>query len=117
MVRSPVLVFSETFGQDFRRASLEAVTEGKRIAGLLSTSLVAVAIGYGIKEKARHLGKYGADKVLAVDNPDLKTYHPDDYRAIVLEAVRKTNPEIAVMPPTTPGKDHAPRLATQFNTV
>ncbi|TMI67658.1 electron transfer flavoprotein subunit alpha/FixB family protein, partial [Candidatus Bathyarchaeota archaeon] len=88
MVRSPVLVFSETFGQDFRRASLEAVTEGKRIAGLLSTSLVAVAIGYGIKEKASHLGKYGADKVLVVDNPDLKTYHPDYYRAIGLEVVR-----------------------------
>ncbi|TMI42846.1 electron transfer flavoprotein subunit alpha/FixB family protein [Candidatus Bathyarchaeota archaeon] len=117
MVRSPVLVFSETFGQDFRRASLEAVTEGKRIAGLLSTSLVAVAIGYGIKEKTSHLGKYGADKVLVVDNPDLKTYHPDYYRAIGLEAVRKTNPGIVLMPATSSGKDLAPRLAIQLNTV
>src|SRR2546427_9728360 len=117
MVRSPVLVFSETFGQDFRRASLEAVTEGKRIAGLLSTSLVAVAIGYGIKEKTSHLGKYGADTVLVVDNPDLKTYHPDYYQAIGLEAVRKTNPGIVLMPATSSGKDLAPRLATHLNTV
>src|SRR2546428_12621970 len=101
MIRSPVLVFSETFGQDFRRASVEAVTEGKRIAGLLSTSLVGEAIGYGIKEKTRHLGKYGADKELVVDNRDLKTYNPEYYREIGLEAVRKTNPGTVVMPATS----------------
>src|SRR2546428_7832225 len=114
MIRSPVLVFSETFGQDFRRASLEAVTEGKRIAGLLSTSLVAVAIGYGFKEKASHLGKYGVDKALVFDNPDLKTYHQDYYRPIGLEAVRKINPGIVLMPATSSGTDLAPRFALQF---
>lgn len=117
MVQGPVLVFAEAFGQDFRKASLEAVTEGKRIAGLLNTSLVAVAIGYGIKETASRLGAYGTDKVLVADTPYLKTFHPDYYRTLGLEAVQKTNPCIILIPATSSGKDLAPRLAIHLNTV
>jgi electron transfer flavoprotein alpha subunit len=117
MVQGPVLVFAESLGQDFRKASLEAVTEGKRIAGLLNTSLVAVAIGNGIKDRTSYLGAYGADNVLVADAPELKTFHPDYYRTVGLEAVRKVNPGIILMPATSSGKDLAPRLAIHLNTV
>jgi electron transfer flavoprotein alpha subunit len=117
MVQGPVLVFAETFGQDFRRSSLEAVTEGKRIADLLNTSLVVLTIGSGIKNIASHLGAYGADKVLVADSPDLKTFHPDYHRIVGLDAVRKVDPGTILLPATSSGKDLAPRLAIHLNSV
>ncbi len=117
MVQGPVLVFAESFGPDFRKSSLEAITEGRRIAGLLGTGLVVIAIGDGIKNAAADLGTYGVDKVLVADAPDLKTFHPDYYRTVGLEAVRKVNPSIILIPATSSGKDLAPRLAIHLNTV
>src|SRR5919108_103664 len=59
----PVLVFAESSGGVFRKAAYEAVTEGRRLADLLKAEEHALAIGSGIKENAKELGRYGADQV------------------------------------------------------
>ena len=113
---APVLVFAESFGSRFRRAAFEAVTEGRRLADITGAEERALVIGQGLKEKAGELGKYGADRILVADDPALALFHPDYYRQIMLEAVKKCSPSIILIPATSTGKDLAPRIAVHLNT-
>ncbi len=112
----PVLVFAESFGSKFRKAAFEAVTEGRILADSTGGQIFALVIGYGLKDKVGELGKYGADRVLAVDDPNLELFHPDYYRQILLEAVKRFSPSLILMPATSTGKDLAPRIAVRLNT-
>ncbi len=113
----PILVFAESTGSEFRKAAFEAVTEGRRLADLLRVEEYALVIGSGVKGHAPELGKYGADKVIVADDPSLALFHPDYYRKIALDAAKKTNPGIILIPATSTGKDLAPRLAIHLNTA
>src|SRR3989304_8370931 len=113
---APVLVFAESFGSRFRRAAFEVVTEGRRLADITGAEERALVIGQGLKEKAGELGKYGADRILVADDPALALFHPDYYRQIMLEAVKKCSPSIILIPATSTGKDLAPRIAVHLNT-
>jgi len=112
----PVLVFAESSGSRFRKSGFEAVTEGRRLADLAGAEEYAVAIGHGLKERASELGKYGADRVLLADDPDLALFHPDYYRHILFDAAKKYAPSIILLPATSTGKDLAPRIAIHLNT-
>ena len=112
-----VLVLAESSGPAFRKAAFEAVTEGRRLADLLNVSEYALAIGSGLKDRADELGKYGADKVILVDNPSLSLFNPDYYRQIALEAIRQVGPSIVLAAATSTGKDLAPRLAIHLGTA
>lgn len=115
-MKGPILVFAETIGGDFRRASLEAVTEARRIGDQIKSTVIAVSIGHGIKSNVPKLGSYGAETVLVVDNPALATFHPDYYRSVGMDAIKKANPGVVLLPATSAGKDLAPRLAIHLNT-
>jgi len=54
----------------------------------------ALAIGNNLKDHVSELGKFGADNVILADEPSLALYHPDYYREIALEAIKKLNPSI-----------------------
>jgi electron transfer flavoprotein alpha subunit len=113
----PVLVFAESTGAEFRKAAFEAVTEGRRLADLLRVDEYALAIGNGIRDRVPGLGRFGADKILLSEDPSLSLYHPDYYREIALDAVKKVNAGTILIPATSTGKDLAPRLAVHLNTV
>ncbi|MBW1859086.1 MAG: hypothetical protein JRI70_03195, partial [Deltaproteobacteria bacterium] len=63
----------------FRKIAYEAVSEGRRLADTLGEAVTAVVLGSGIEGMAGELGKYGADKVLAGDDPALVDYAPETY--------------------------------------
>ncbi len=113
----PVLVFAESSGAEFRKAAFEAVTEGRRLADLLGVEEHALAIGNGLRTRVPELGRFGADKVLLSEDPSLALYHPDFYREIALDVIKKISPSIILIPATSTGKDLAPRLAIHLNTV
>jgi electron transfer flavoprotein alpha subunit len=112
-----VLVFAESSAGTFRKAAYEAVTEGRRLADLLKVDVHALAIGTGLREKANELGRYGADKVLLADDPNLELFNADYFRQIALYVARKTSPSIILAAATSTGKDLAPRLAVHLNTA
>ncbi len=113
----PVLVFAESTGTEFRKSAFESVTEGRRLADLLRVEEYALAIGNGLRDRVPDLGRFGADRVLLSEDPSLSLYHPDYYRQIALDAIRKIGPSIILIPATSTGKDLAPRLAINLNTV
>ncbi len=112
----PVLVFTESFGPRIRKSSYEAATEGHRLADFLGTQEYALSIGNGLDPVVEELGKYGVDHVLLSESPDLELFHPDYYREVVLDAVRKISPSILLFSATSTGKDLAPRLAIHLDT-
>ena len=115
-MKGPVFVFAESSGPQFRKASYEALTEGRRLADLLGVEEYALSIGSGLAPAASNLGGYGADHVLLADDPALALPHPEYYREIALDAVRRVSPSILLLPATSTGKDLAPRLAIHLNT-
>jgi electron transfer flavoprotein alpha subunit len=115
-MKGPVLIIAESSASGFRKASYEALTEGRRLADLLTTQVCALGIGHGLRSQASELGKYGADHLLLADDPSLKLYNPDSYLQVAMESVKKISPSILLMPATSTGKDLAPRLAIHLNT-
>src|SRR6267378_5970217 len=116
-MQSPILVFAESSGSEFRKSAFEAITEARRLADLSKTDVHALSIGHRIKDQASSLGKFGADKVSIADDESLKLYHPDFYRQIALDLAKKINPRVILLPATSTGKDLAPRLAIHLNTA
>ena len=51
------------------------------------------------------------------DDPALSLFHPDYYRQIALEAVKRVNPSVVLAAATSAGKDLAPRLAIHLGTA
>src|SRR5947199_10018580 len=116
-MRGPILVFAESSGSEFRKSGFESVTEARRLADSSRTEVHALSIGYGVKEQASSLAKFGADKVSVADEESLKLFHPDLYRQIALDLAKKINPSVILLPATSSGKDLAPRLAIHLTTV
>jgi len=115
-VKGPVLVFAESSGSQLRKAALEAVTAGRRLADELKVEEYVLAIGNGLKEIGTELGKYGADRLLVCEDPSLGLFHPEFYKQIALDAIRRVAPGTILLPATSTGKDLAPRLAIHLNT-
>ncbi len=109
------MVFAESSGSEFRKAAYEALTEGRRLADLLHTDEYALCIGAGLAGKATGLGRFGADHVFIVDDPSLELFHPDYYKQLALDAIRKVSPGVFLLPSTSTGKDLAPRLGIHMN--
>jgi len=110
-----ILAVAEQREGEFRKVTYEAVSEGRRIADSMGTDLTAVVLGAGIEAAAGDLGKYGADKVLVVDNPSLAEYLTDAYTNVVAEVVSQESPEVIVIGASTQGKDLAARLAARLS--
>jgi electron transfer flavoprotein alpha subunit len=70
-----------------------------------------------LTNRASELGRYGADTVIMADDPSLALFHPDYYRQIALQAIKKLKPSIILAAATSSGKDLAPRLAIHLDTA
>jgi electron transfer flavoprotein alpha subunit len=110
-----VFVITEQRDGEFRKVSFEAVSEGRRIADGLSTELTAAVLGSGIEGIAGELGKFGADKVLAADDPALENYTTDAYANVLAAFIKDIDPAVIIMGATMQGKDLAGRLAARLD--
>ena len=65
-----VIVFAETWNKKFKKSSLEAVSYASEIARNMNLKTIAIVIGGS--EDLKSLEKYGANKILAIDNIELE---------------------------------------------
>ncbi len=80
-----ILVFVEQRKGKIRAASLQAVSEARRLA---AGPVSAVVAGSGIAADAASLGEYGASKVFVADDPNLALYSAEGYAEVVKQGVR-----------------------------
>jgi electron transfer flavoprotein alpha subunit len=109
-----ILTYIELKGDKIKKASLEALSEGKRKAAELNKELAAAVVGSGKESLAPELFSYGASKVYLLENPAFSQYSTQDYALALASLAQKISPEVIFFPATSQGKDLAPRLAAKL---
>ena len=89
-----VYVFAQQVDNKVSSIALELLGKAKDLAKDLNTDVTAVIIGAGIKDLADELAAYGADKVIVVDDPELKVYRTEPYTHALSSVIEKFKPEI-----------------------
>ncbi|MBI5176082.1 MAG: electron transfer flavoprotein subunit alpha/FixB family protein [Candidatus Obscuribacter sp.] len=110
-----ILVFVEERGGSLRKASLEALSEAGRRIGSVGGEVTAVLIGSAVKGLAGQLGKFGAAKVIVVENGALDKYSTEAFTQALSEAVKKTSPKYVFAAYTSMAKDFIPRVAARLD--
>jgi electron transfer flavoprotein alpha subunit len=97
-----------------RRLSLELLGKGRELAGKLGGANVAVVLGHGVDTAAREAARYGAERVVVVDDERLGEYHPETYAAALRQVVERERPHALLIPSTAVGRDYGPRVAGEL---
>ena len=111
-----VYVFAQQVDNEVSSIALELIGKGKDLAKDLNTEVTAVLVGSGVKELADQLAEYGADRVIVVDDPELKEYRTEPYTHALASVVEKYKPEIFLIGATAIGRDLGPRVCARIHT-
>ena len=111
-----VYVFAQQVDNVLSNISFELIGEGKRLAKDLDTDVTAVLVGSGVKSLADELAAYGADKVIVVDDPELKDYRTEPYAHALASVINEYKPEIFLVGATAIGRDLGPTVSARVAT-
>ncbi len=103
-----VIVLGEQQNGKFKKATFEVVYYGKKLAEAKGTSCTALVLGE--VEDPGQLGRYGADQVLVVSDPELNTLDTQQYTAVMKQIVDQHQADTVVLPHSTTGKALAGRV-------
>ncbi len=109
-----VVVIVEYFNNGFRKISIEALCEGKRLANELGKELLAVVMGSGISDSAAVLGKYGADRIVVADDAQLQTFSAEAYCNVFCDIVKEFDPAIVLLGASMNGLEMSGRVAARL---
>ena len=111
-----VFVFAQQVDNVLDGVAFELLGKGKDLAKDLNTEVTAVLIGSGVKGLADQLAEYGADKVIVVDDPELKDYRTEPYTHALASVINTYKPEIMLVGATAIGRDLGPRVSARVQT-
>jgi len=111
-----VFVFAQQVDNEISGIALELIGKGKDLAKDLGTDVTAVLVGSDVKGLADQLAEYGADKVIVVDDPELKEYRTEPYAHALSSVIEKYKPEIFLVGATAIGRDLGPRVSARIHT-
>ena len=111
-----VYVFAQQVDNEISSIAFELLGKAKQLAGDLKEEVTAVLLGSGIKNLADQLAEYGADKVIVVDDPELKDYRTEPYAHALAEVINKYKPEIMLVGATAIGRDLGPTVSARVAT-
>ncbi len=111
-----VFVFAQQVDNVLDGVAFELLGKGKDLAKDLNTEVTAVLIGSGVKGLADQLAEYGADKVIVVDDPELKEYRTEPYAHALASVINEFKPEIMLVGATAIGRDLGPTVSARVKT-
>lgn len=111
-----VYVYAQQVDNKLSSIAFELLGKATELAKDLDEKVVAVLIGSGVGSLADELAEYGADRVIVVDDPELKEYRTEPYTHAMASVIEKYKPEIMLIGATAIGRDLAPRLAARVAT-
>ena len=111
-----VFVFAQQVDNKLSGIAFELVGEGSRLAEKLGTEVTAVLLGSGVASLADELAEYGADKVIVVDDPELKDYRTEPYAHALASVINEYKPEIMLVGATAIGRDLGPTVSARVKT-
>jgi electron transfer flavoprotein alpha subunit len=108
-----VLVYTEINKGKVKKASLEAVNYGAKIAELTGTTVTAI-VANADAAQLEEIGKAGAKKILSVKNDALKSLDSSLICSAVEQAAKAEGSKVIVFAFDIVGKAVAPRLAAKL---
>ena len=111
-----VYVFAQQVDNEVSSIALELIGKGKDLAKDLDTTVTAVLIGHNVMGLTDVLGEYGADKVIVVDDPELKEYRTEPYTHALTSVINELKPDICLIGATAIGRDLGPRVCARVHT-
>ena len=91
-----VLIFTEVADGAIKKSSLEAIFYGSKVAEMLGTSTIALAIGKADASELAKAGNFGATKVLHANDSKLETANSMAYATVLAEAVKATDVKVII---------------------
>lgn len=111
-----VFVFLETRKGAIVKSSLEMIGIGKEIAHKVDEKLVCVLIGDKLNPMAEQGARYGCDKVIGAESPELSDFKTMPYAHYAAEFIAEEKPNIFLIAATHDGRDLASRIAVRSRT-
>lgn len=108
-----VAIYVDHFQGTALTASWEAVALGRRLADQLGGTVKAIVIGQSIASIAQQAVSYGADEVVAAEDPSLADYRAEPYADVI--AAHCAGADIFLFPTSTRGRELAAMAAIDFN--
>ena len=91
-----VLIFTEIADGAIKKSSLEAIFYGSKVAEMLGTSAVALAIGNADALELSKAGSFGATKMLHANDSKLTAPNSMAYATVLAEAVKSIGATVVV---------------------
>jgi electron transfer flavoprotein alpha subunit len=105
-----VLIFIDTTDGHVKKASLEVLTYGAKVAEQLGTTAEGVVLGT-VTEDLAALGKYGVKKIHHVNNESLNHLDAQVYTKVLAQVAEATAAKVIIFSNNVDGKAIAPRLS------
>jgi electron transfer flavoprotein alpha subunit len=107
-----VWILAEQDGGRVQRISYELLTRGRELAGKRNTDLTAMIFGHDINaDDLQELIDCGADRVVAMEAPELEHFLVEPYSACMLKIIEEYRPEIIIAGATSTGRTLMPYVA------
>ncbi len=111
-----VFVFAQQVDNTLGSIAFELVGKAKDLAKDLDTEVTAVLLGHNVKDLAKPLAEYGADRIIVVDDPALETYMTEPYTHALASVINEFKPEIMLVGATAIGRDLGPCVSARVKT-
>ncbi len=108
-----VLIFIDSSEGHIKKASLEAISYGAKIAEQLGLAAEGVVLG-PVNEDLGALGKYGVKKIYHVNDAALAHFDSQVYTAVIAQVAESSNATVIVFSNNVDGKAIAPRLSVRL---
>jgi electron transfer flavoprotein alpha subunit len=108
-----VLIFIDTADGHVKKASLEAISYGAKIAEQFGVTAEGVVLG-AVTEDLAALGKYGVKKIHQVNNEALNHFDAQVSTKVIAQVAQQTGAKVIVFSNNVDGKAIAPRLSARL---
>jgi electron transfer flavoprotein alpha subunit len=114
--KKSIWVFGDYRNYYQNRVTLQLISKAVDLAQIIKAEVCALVFGQEIDEYIMEYTAHGADRILAIDHPLLKSYSTERYLAIIENLAKERDPEIILIGATDFGREFAPRLAKRLKT-
>lgn len=111
-----VAVYVEHDQNGIHPVTYELLGKARELADKINHPVYALFIGSSIKEEAKKLWDYGAEKIFVYDYPELNDFRIEPYAACFTDFIQKQKPSTILVGGTKLGRSLAPRVAARIHT-
>jgi electron transfer flavoprotein alpha subunit len=89
-----VLVYIESEEDKFKKTAYEALSYGKALADKMGVKVSGLIVNCSDTDS---LKKYGADKIITIDNPDFQKFSSKKYSYALAEVIKSENSSVVIL--------------------